>query len=938
MEKKNGVNRRQFLVSTSAAAIGVAALEKNGLSAGTPPQAFQSDSGSSIPYSHQELVSGGPQRSYSSEQAGEVAFPLGGIGTGTVSIGGRGELRDWEIFNRPAKRRILPFTFVALWARPEGGSGSLRVVEGPLQPPFRGWEGFNRESGQGLPHFQKARFTGEYPIAKVEFEDSALPLTVSLEAFNPFIPLNVDDSSLPVAIFNYRMKNRSKKAVDIALAFSLLNPVGYDGKAFLKSNGHPGFGKNVTTVKQDQTGGTKVAGLDLTSEKYSVDDPRHGSVALLTTNSSYTARTSWEDGAWWDSYEKWVDEFSAEGKMHDSEPSKPSADGKSDYSTLAPHVRLLPGESTTITFILAWYFPLRENYWQAEDEDGWDQKHDQIKGKKLTNYYGTRFKSAWEVAIHTAGRLSELERKTRLFKETFFSSTLPPYVLEAVSSQASILRTNTCILLEGKQFFGFEGCGDDQHNGWMNCSHVWNYEQALAFLFPELERSMRNTDFLYEMRGDDSMAFRSVVPVGIAQWDFRPAADGQMGCIMKLYREWQLSGDDDFLKKMWPNAKRALEFAWKFWDTDKDGLMEGEQHNTYDVEFFGPNPMMTTLYLGALKAGELMASAVDDQSAAANYREIHEKGVKNIEDLWNGDFYIQKVTPVEEIRPMLPYDKEDWKERVVRDGQLKYQFGAGCLSDQMLGQWFADVVGLDIGLNKDRVRKALQSIYRNNFKHDFWTHANTQRIYALNDEKGLVLCSWPKGGRPTLPFVYADEVWTGVEYQVAAHLIYQGLVEEGLAIVKAISGRYDGVRRNPWNQIEWGNHYSRAMANYSVFLALSGFRYSAVEQSVTFRPRLNPDNFSCFFAAGSAWGRYMQNRRGGILEATLGFRHGNITLRQMVLGSDSKYGAAITATMTAPNGNSVLCNARVHTDTVQVDLSEELVIREGEEVTLTVSA
>src|SRR5581483_568326 len=150
-------------------------------------------------------------------------------------------------------------------------------------------------------------------------------------------------------------------------------------------------------------------------------------------NSSYTARTSWEDGAWWDSYEKWVDEFSADGKMHDSEPSKPSAEGKSDYSTLAPHVRLLPGESTTITFILAWYFPLRENYWQAEDEDGWDQKHDQIKDKKLTNYYGTRFKSAWEVAIHTASRLSELERKTRLFKEIFFSSTLPPYVLEAVS-------------------------------------------------------------------------------------------------------------------------------------------------------------------------------------------------------------------------------------------------------------------------------------------------------------------------------------------------------------------------------------------------------------------------------------------------------------------------------------------------------------------------
>jgi non-lysosomal glucosylceramidase len=650
MKKKAGINRRQFLATTSAAAVGVAALNGTELSAETTPQSFQSGAGSTIPYSRQVLFAeNAPQRSYTGTQAGEVAFPLGGIGTGTVSLGGRGNLRDWEIFNRPAKRRFLPFSFVTLWARSEGGHGTLRVLEGPLQPPFTGWNGYDRESGQGLPHFQKASFTGTYPIAKVDFEDNALPVQVSLEAFNPFIPLNVDDSSLPVAVLKYRVTNRSSKPADIAIAFSMLNPVGYDGKAFLEGVGHPGFGKNVATLRQEQAGETKVAGLALSSEKYSAGDPHCGSMAVLTTSPSFSARTSWEGGEWWDSYQKWIDEFAADGKMHNSQPSKPTADGKSDYSTLAPNARLAPGESTTITFVLAWHFPVRENYWHDDDE--------QMKGKKLTNYYGTRFKSAWEVASHTAGRLPELEGKTRSFADTFFSSSLPPYVLEAVSSQASIMRTNTCMLLEGKQFFGFEGCGDDQHNGWMTCTHVWNYEQAVAFLFPELERSMRDTEFLHEMRSDDSMAFRSMVPLDIKQWDFRPAADGQMGCIMKLYREWQISGDDAFLKKMWPNAKRALEFAWKFWDADKDGVMEGEQHNTYDIEFFGPNTMMTTLYLGALKAGELMATAVGDMSAAANYREIRGKGAKNIEDLWNGDFYIQKVTPTDEIKPMPPYDK-----------------------------------------------------------------------------------------------------------------------------------------------------------------------------------------------------------------------------------------------------------------------------------------
>ncbi len=924
MSKKTGVSRRQFLVATSTAAVGAAALNGKTLPAEKTPQSFQSPAGSTIPYSHQELLGEtGPQRTL--VDCGEVAFPLGGIGTGTISLGGRGELRDWEVFNRPAKRRVLPFSFVALWVRPEGGSGTIRVVEGPPQPPFRGWEGFNRQSGQGLPHFQKARFTGTYPIAKVDFEDRALPVTVSLEAFNPFVPLNVDDSSLPVAIFKYSIKSHSNKPVDFSLAFSLLNAVGYDGMAYLDgiSLNHSGFGGNITKLREEH----EFAGLDLTSKKHLPDSPLSGSLALLTTAKNYTSRTRWEGGAWWDFYQKWVDEFSAEGKLRDSHPSQPSADGKSDYATLAPYARLAPGESTTITFILAWYFPVRENYWHDEDKE--------LKGHKLTNYYGTRFKSAWDIASHTAQRLSDLESKTRSFVSTFFSSTLPPYVLEAVSSQASILRSNTCMLLEGKQFFAFEGCGDDQHNGWMNCSHVWNYEQALAFLYPELERSMRNTDFLHEMRSDDSMAFRSMVPLGIKQWDFRPAADGQMGCIMKLYREWQISGDDDFLKQMWPNAKRALEFAWRFWDADKDGVMEGEQHNTYDIEFFGANPMMTTLYLGALKAAEIMAQAVGDTAPAAAYREVREKGAKNIEKLWNGEFYVQKVTPVADILPMEPYDDANWKERVIRDGQLKYQFGEGCLSDQMLGQWFADVLVLDTGVNQDHVRKSLQSIYRNNFKHDFWTHANTQRIYAINDEKGLLLCSWPNGGRPALPFVYSDEVWTGIEYQVAGHLIYRGLVEEGLSIVKAVSDRYDGVRRNPWNQIEWGNHYTRGMASYSVLLALSGFRYSAVEKTATFQPRINAENFQCFFAAGSAWGLYSQKQQKGSLSVKLECRHGEVSLKHLVVGNGVK--AFQTATATGPNGKNIPCILKKQSNGVMVEFTDETKISSGEALSLAIS-
>ena len=927
MSKNNEMNRRQFLGTTSAAAMGFAALQNK--SAAPGPQAFRSPAGSLIPFSRQELLEPITQRVLSGPQLSEVAFPIGGIGTGTVSLGGRGQLRDWELFNRPGKGKILPFSFLALWVRPEGGAATVKVVEAPLEPPYRGGGGFSRNSAEGLPRFRNAQFTGAYPFARIVFEDPGIPVNVTLEAFNPFIPLNVDDSSLPVGIFHYHLKSISDKAVDLALAFSLLNAVGYDGQANLEGTSHASFGKNVTTFRQEQIGGPSISGLDMTSAKYGADDTHFGSMALLTPSTQVTARTAWPHGDWWDPFQKWYDEFDANGGLHDTDAAAPSADGQSNYGTLAPSLRLLPNESKTITFLLAWYFPNRENYWNDKKE---------VKGQKLRNYYGTRFGSAWEVARHTATRLSELEAQTRNFEQIFYSTSLPGYVLESVSSQASILRTNTCMLLEGKQFFAFEGCDDNSGCCPMNCAHVWNYEQALAFLYPELERSMRHTDFTYNMRADNSMAFRTLVPVGRAQWDFRPAADGQMGCIMKLYREWQISGDKEFLKQHWPAAKRALEFAWTHWDANKDGLMEGQQHNTYDIEFYGPNPMMSTLYLGALRAGELMARALGDESAADSYRGIREKGTRNLEQLWNGEFYIQRIPPADQIRPMEKYTDANWYASTVQDGQLRYQFGEGCLSDQLLGAWFADVIGLDVGLPPERVKKALESIYRYNFRNSFYDHPNTQRIYALNDEKGLVLCSWPKGGRPKLPFPYSDEVWTGIEFQVAAHMICHGLVEEGLAIVKGITERYDGVRRNPWNEVECGSHYARALASWSVLMALSGFRYSAVDQHIVFSPVMNAESFRCFYAAGPAWGVYSQQTQDSSQTIRLEVSHDELPLRCVSLKCGLGGEKISLSNLRGPSDATISGHTlKVNGANVQLDLGRSVTIPSGAALTFHLS-
>jgi len=915
------MNRRKFVVSTSAAVIGAAtsgtAANHRVSSPDAPAPTFASQSGNSIPFSREDLYSSGPQRTFTGAHLSEIAFPIGGIGTGTVSLGGRGQFTDWEIFNRPASGQVLPFTFAALWVREAGGEAEVRILEAPPRPPFRGNFGYAREQGQGLPHLKGAKFTGAYPFARVDFDTDTLPVEIALEAFNPFVPMNVDDSSLPVAIFHYRVTNRSRNEVEAAVAFSLYNAVGYGEKP---SEQWMAVGKNVTKVRTDELSpGLRVTALDMTTEKYAPDHPRFGSMCLMTSHSDVTARWRWEEGEWFDAYTNWTDEFVANGGFENPPPGDPSPDRSSRPGTLAPRLRLAPGASETVTFVLAWYFPTRENYWNTEKE---------VAGSKLRNHYATRFGNAWEVGRYTLANLDRLEAASRAFHEAFFSGSLPAYVLDAVSSQAAIIRTNTCMLLEGKQFFAFEGSGDDGGCCPMNCTHVWNYEQALAFLFPELERSMRVTDFTANVRDDGAMSFRTLVPVGRAQWQFKPAADGQMGTVMKLYREWQLSGDDVFLRKLWPQARRTLEYAWASWDSDRDGVMDGEQHNTYDIEFFGPNTMTGTLYLGALKAGEAMARAVGETDAADLYRRTRASGERKLEALWNGDFYVQKVPTVERAKELERADPG--MAKAIKGGRIRYQYGDGCLSDQLLGQWFADVVGLGNLLAPDRVARTLESIYRFNFRNGFYEHANPQRIYAMNDERGLLLCSWPKGGRPMLPFVYSDEVWTGIEYQVAAHLIYRGYVAEGLSIVKAVRDRYDGERRNPWNEVECGAHYARALASWSVLLALSGFEYSAPERRIAFAPRVDTGDFRCFFAAGTGWGIYRQRADAKSLVAAIELSSGELRLRRVRLGNEAGWRAVEVA--------SKVWKATVGDTSIEIDFGEEVVLGAGKSVEVRLAA
>ncbi|MBT5641609.1 hypothetical protein HOJ44_00690, partial [Candidatus Bathyarchaeota archaeon] len=508
------------------------------------------------------------------------------------------------------------------------------------------------------------------------------------------------------------------------------------------------------------------------------------------------------------------------------------------------------------TFIIAWYFPNRLKNWdQRKGDCGSDCGCHQEVAK---NRYSVRFSNAWDVAKYYMDKREHLEKFSRKFSKTLYESTLPSYVLDAVASNITVLRSNTCFWLEDGSFFGYEGCFDDAGCCSGNCTHVWNYAQTLAFLFPSLERSMRETEFLHETDEDGKMSFRAFNAFpGPISWDVVEAAsDGQCGSVMRLYREWKLSGKTEWMTGLWPGAKRALDYACEVWDHNGDGVTEGKQHNTYDITFYGPNPLSGILFLAALKSGYMLGEAAGDHESAEKYLSLYEKGRVNLDKtLWNGEYYVQNLEDVNEH---------------------KYQHGVGCLSDQLLGQINSHLMGVGYMLPPEHVRDAVLSVYKHNFKTDFNDHDNTQRTYVLNDEMGLLACTWPNGGRPDYPFVYSHEVWPGIEYHVAAHLIWEGHVDEGLTIVKAVRDRQDGVKRSPWNEVECGHHYSRSMASWGVLLSLSGFKFDMTKSEVEFAPRINKEDFSSFWSTGTAWGVYTQKLVDGKLVKETKVLHGSL--------------------------------------------------------------
>ncbi|HEY65741.1 MAG TPA: hypothetical protein G4O02_14340 [Caldilineae bacterium] len=790
---------------------------------------------------------------YEGETLREVAFPLGGIGTGTISLGGRAELRDFEIFNRPAKGLTPPYTFFALRAQAEGYPAVTRVLEGVIQPPYSGSFGVKNPTA-GLPRMRHVALDAAYPFARYTLSDPDVPLIVYLEAFNPLIPLDVDRSSLPIAVLRYVLVNPSDRPVQASVAGSLLNFIGMeDCSCRTGPTLTPGalsnlLGGNVNEVRLGAAeDGTPLCGLFMRSERVPPRTSQDGTMALVVLAEEASWRRTWGPTRWNRHLLTFWDDFSTDGRFDDPEEVLPSPEGEGQIGSLGVTTWVEPKSKATITFLLCWHFPHRTAAgcgWNTLDESGgW-----------IGNYYAKHYVDAWDVALQVAPRLPQLEEESLRFVRAFVSAELPQSVKEAALNNLSTLRTQTCFRTADGNFFGFEGCCDGEGCCFGSCTHVWNYEQATAFVFPELARNMRELELEYGTLESGMNCFRLRLPLGGEPWA-HAAADGQMGVVMKCYREWQLSGDDDFLSRHWPTIKSLIRYCWLpgGWDADQDGVMEGVQHNTYDVEFFGPNPLTGVWYLGALRAAEEMAKAVGDIEFARRCRRLFEQGSAWIDEhLFNGEYYVQQIHTPASLDEMRPELRVGMGETDLTDPD--FQLGNGCLIDQLVGQYMAHVVGLGYLLKPENVKAALQSLFRYNFRRDLYDHWNVMRTFALADEGALLICTWPHGDRPKVPFPYFSEIMTGFEYQAAAHMIYEGLVEEGLAVIDAIRARFDGHRRNPWNEQECGHHYARAMASWAALLALSGFHYSAVSGLLELGPRWKPEGFRSIWTIPFGWG------------------------------------------------------------------------------------
>ena len=606
--------------------------------------------------------------------------------------------------------------------------------------------------------------------------------------------------------------------------------------------------------------------------------PACGSMALAAFDPKAVALAGWSSA-------EEIAAFVADPKAKAAANEAVSKPGETINAALGIPFTLAPGESRSATFAITWHFPNVQRFQHAG------------------NLYSRRWPDAAAVAGYLAKNLDALWQRTQLYHATLYQSNLPEEFLDAMASQSVILRGPTCFWSEDGYFGGFEGsygCCP------LNCTHVWNYAQAHARLFPDVGRNMRISNFITYLHASGETSHREHAPHGAF-------IDGHCACIEAAYREYQLSPDRRFLEEIWPGVKKAVDWLIGAIDPQHEGVPHGHQANTYDTSVSGANTFIGSQYLSALAAAERMAQVMNDAQSARRWRTVRLAGMKNQDEkLWSGEFYIQ----IPEPRPARDYD-------------------TGCHADQLLGQWWAHMLDLGYLYPAARVKSALEAIMKHNFREKFAGFRQTPRRYIPDDEGGLIICTWPHGGRPKDFILYADEVWTGIEYAAAGAMIYEGLVEQARKIVRMARSRYDGRRRdgldsgpggNPFNELECGKFYARAMSSWSLLIASQGLVLEGPRGLLGFKPRWQPEDHRSLFTAPEGWGLFVQQRKGDEQTERIEVRHGRLRVKEFLFALPKNAAATATVKIAGQPVAAVLEQTGLQ---VRLALAKEAVVTEG---------
>ena len=796
---------------------------------------------------------------YKNEYTNKISFPLGGIGSGCIGLAGNGQLIDWEIFNRPNKFSENGKSHFAVRCFKNGKVKDARIVVSDIQNEIiRTGCGCSQSSLNGFPHFRSNTFKGEFPIAKLSFNDNSFPGKLSLTAFNPLIPLDSQNSSIPAAFFEIEFKNTSDTVLEYEAAISVQSP----------------FGNTINTAINNG-----VTILDYNN--------KDNNLTIMTDCDKVYTTDYWYRG-WWNSFYQdnirtFWNEFSSGKDLCNRNYSTP---GQNEVCSVSGRVTVEPGETQKIRFVLSWSIPECYNFWAPlKDENG-----DDVTWK---NYYATVFDSSKDSAIYSIKNWNYLYKETRRFTNALYSSTIDESIKQAIGSGLSVLKSPTVMRLEDGSLYGFEGSNNDIGSCEGLCQHVYNYAYVCCYLFPDLERGIRDNEFKYGVLPSGETVFRLPLPFYRKEFvnmftndgtKFRPCVDGQMGDVIKAYREWKLSGDDDWLKNHWSTIKKVLEYAWnpendQRWDENCTGVIKGRQHHTLDTELFGPNGWMQGFYLVALKAATQMAEYLGDYKSAKKYNGVFENGYKYVKDnLFNGKYFVQK-TNIKDKSVTESFNCSDvfWSEELR---EISYQLVDGCIIDQLIGQWHASLCGIGEIFDKEQAKTAAINIFKNNYKECMRDFVNPWRLFAYNDDGGTIINSYPANvKKPKNPLPYSEEVMSGFEYSFAGILLLNGFYDEAIRVMRTARKRYNGKNRNPWNDAECGHNYIRSMSAYALIPILSGFVADLPQKKITFNPIVLENHFKSIWSVATGWGTFELKQRIVVIK----LKKGNLLLKELSL-------------------------------------------------------